>query len=263
MTSSRLPTYALQFDLTGRVVVITGAARGLGQHFAYACSAAGAQVVVADKLLTEARATAAEIVENGGLAQAAEVDISCEKSVAELACWCADKFSNRIHGLVNNAALATGIGGKRYDQIEPDQWDLVMKINVKGPWLMVRAFENLLSESGSGRIVNIASDTALWGAPWIMHYVSSKGAVLAMTRALSRELGDSNITVNAIAPGLTLVPATEYVSAQRHQEYIDGRAIRRSQMPDDVAGTAVFLLSDAAKFVTGQTLAVNGGFVLN
>jgi NAD(P)-dependent dehydrogenase (short-subunit alcohol dehydrogenase family) len=121
----------------------------------------------------------------------------------------------------------------------------------------------MLRASGAGKVVNIASDTAMWGAPRLLHYVSSKGAVISMTRALARELGPDGIAVNAIAPGLTRVEATEYVPEERHRHYIDGRAMPREQHPGDVIGPVLFLLSDAAGFVTGQLLPVNGGFVFN
>jgi NAD(P)-dependent dehydrogenase (short-subunit alcohol dehydrogenase family) len=144
-----------------------------------------------------------------------------------------------------------------------DTWDRVMTVNVRGTWLATRAALPHLRSSGRGRVINVASDTALWGAPKLLAYVASKGAVIAMTRSMARELGADAITVNAVAPGLTLVEATEYVPADRHQLYLDGRAIHRQQVPADVCGAVTFLLSDAAGFVTGQLLAVNGGFVMH
>ena len=138
-----------------------------------------------------------------------------------------------------------------------------MNINVKGTWLMTQALVPLLKQSVAGKVVNIASDTALWGAPKLMAYVASKGAIISMSRSMSRELGAYNICVNTIAPGLTLCEATEYVPQDRHDLYITGRSIQREQNPEDVSGTAVYLLSDLASFVTGQLIPVNGGFVFN
>jgi len=134
---------------------------------------------------------------------------------------------------------------------------------VRGTWLMTRACCAALAASGRGAVVNLASDTALWGATNLMAYVASKGAVISMTHSLARELGTDNITVNAIAPGLVMVEATQYVPEARHRQYVDQRALQREQLPEDVCGPVVFALSDMARFVTGQLLPVNGGFVFN
>lgn len=164
---------------------------------------------------------------------------------------------------MNNAALATGVGGKTMMEYDIELWDRVMQVNVRGTWLVSQAAVPLLARNPHAKIVNVASDTALWGAPRLMAYVASKGALIAMTRSMARELGPQGICVNAIAPGLTRVEATEYVPAERHQLYEQGRALAGAQHPDDVNGTVLYLLSPLANFVTGQLLPVNGGFVFN
>lgn len=244
--------------LTGRRVLVTGAARGLGEGFARALVAAGAQVVISDVLHERGRALAAEL---GAAAHYVPMDLldpaDIVRGVAEAA-----QALGGLDGLINNAAI-TNSGGKTADQITLDTWDRVMAVNVRGTWLVTNAARSHLAASGSGRIVNLASDTALWGAPRLAAYVASKGAVLALTRTIARELGADGITVNAVAPGLTLVEATEYVPAERHEHYRAGRAIQRPQVPEDVNGAALFLLTRAAGYVTGQVLPVNGGFVMN
>lgn len=250
--------------LANRTVVVTGSGRGLGRAFAAAAADAGAaNIIVADNNPEWGERTAAELANRGKAAIFLPVDLADPASIGEFGREVEKRFGT-VDGLVNNAALATGIGGKTFEEIDIATWDRVMTINVRGTWLMTRALAPLLRKSGrGGRIVNIASDTALWGAPRLLHYVSSKGAVISMTRSLARELGPDRIAVNAIAPGLVRVEATEYVPAERHKLYEDGRAMPRAQYPEDVVGAVIFLLSDSSGFVTGQVLPVNGGFVFN
>lgn len=249
-------------SLAGKRVAITGGARGLGKAFAESAAAAGASVLIADLLEGRGRETAKALNDRGGRAFFVPVDLALPDSVAAFAASASEVLGG-VDGLINCAAIATGIGGRTCEEIDVETWDRVMTVNVRGTWLVTKALLPALRASGNGKIVNVASDTALWGAPRLLHYVASKGAVIAMTRSLARELGNDGIAVNAVAPGLTRVEATERVPVERHRLYVDGRAMNRAQEPEDVVGSVTFLLSDAADFVTGQTLPVNGGFVFN
>jgi NAD(P)-dependent dehydrogenase (short-subunit alcohol dehydrogenase family) len=247
-----------EIRLQGRRVLVTGSARGLGAAFARALVDAGAQVVVSDVLHERGQALAAEL---GAQAHYVPMDLSDAASIRAGVDQAAAAMGG-LDGLINNAAI-TNSGGKTMDQLEADMWDRVMAVNVRGAWQATVAATPHLAASGSGRVVNLASDTALWGAPRLMAYIASKGAVIAMTRGMARELGAQGITVNAIAPGLTLVEATEYVPAERHDYYLKGRAVQRPQVPEDVTAAALFLMTRASGFITGQLLPVNGGFVMN
>jgi NAD(P)-dependent dehydrogenase (short-subunit alcohol dehydrogenase family) len=247
-----------EINLTGRRILITGGARGLGAAFAQAAVGAGARVVITDVLHALGQATATTL---GPLAHYVPMDVADSASVAAGVVQ-AVQWLGGLDGLVNNAAI-TDSGGKPMAEITEETFDRVLAVNVKGPWLVTCAAHAALKASGTGRVVHVASDTALWGAPRLMAYVASKGALISMTHSMARELGADGITVNAIAPGLTLVEATEYVPQARHDYYHAGRAIQRPQLPDDVNAAALFLLSRGAGFITGQVLPVNGGFVMH
>jgi len=246
--------------LGGRRVLVTGGARGLGYAFAQAIAQAGARVVIADVLAGRVQQAACELSGMGLDVTGVSLDLASPESIEA----CIERTVKRLgglDGLVNNASI-TNSGGRSCEELDIETWDQVMQVNVRGTWLMTRAALPALRESGRGAVINLASDTPLWGAPNLLAYVASKGAVIAMTRSLARELGNANITVNAIAPGLVLVEATAYVPEARHRLYTEQRAIQRPQLPDDVSGAVLFALSDLSRFITGQTLPVNGGFVM-
>ncbi|NKG33818.1 SDR family oxidoreductase [Acinetobacter junii] len=248
--------------LQGKKVLVTGAARGLGRDFAQAIAEAGAQVVMADILDDRVQEEAIELQQRGLKVKAVKIDLADAVSIQQ-AVEQAVKYLGGLDGLVNCAALATNVGGKSLMDYDADLWDRVMNINVKGTWLVTKACVPFLKQADAGKVINVASDTALWGAPNLMAYVASKGALVAMTRSMARELGQFNICINTLSPGLTLVEATEYVPQERHDLYVNGRAIQRQQLPQDLNGTALYLLSDLSSFVTGQNIPVNGGFVFN
>lgn len=247
--------------LQNRRILVTGAARGLGFEFARNIVQHGGAVVLADILADQAEAAARSLRDQGHQAHAVALDLNDPASIEQGAALAVQALGG-LDGLVNNAAM-THSGGKNLEQIEPDVWDEVMRINVRGTWLMSRACLPALRNSQQASIVNLASDTPMWGAPNLLAYVASKGAIMSMTRSMARELGSHGITVNAVAPGLTLVEATEYVPRERHDLYENQRALKRAQLPDDVSGAVTFLLSGLSRFVTGQVLAVNGGFVMH
>ena len=246
--------------LAGRTIVITGAARGVGRAIAEACARHGARLILCDVLVELGEETASEIAATGATVRFAPVDLADPASITQFATEI-EHTEGAIHGLVNNAAIATKVGGAAFEDIDIGLWDRVMTVNVRGTWLMTRAMSPLFAEQGHGRIVNLASDTALWGPPRLLAYVSSKGAVISMTRALARELGPRGIGVTAVAPGIMRNAATEYVPAARHREYETGRAVPGPQFPEDIVEIVAFLLTPGAIALTGQVLPVNAGFV--
>ncbi|MFD3561624.1 SDR family oxidoreductase [Streptomyces sp. NPDC058686] len=240
-------------------VVVTGAGRGLGLAMARRAAEDGFRVVVAE-LDTERGTHAVEGLRGDGLdAHFVRCDVADPDSVDELADRVRDL--GPLYGLVNNAALANGVGGKEFQDIDVEVWDRLMAVNARSPWLVSKALYPLFGSPG--RIVNVASDAALYGSPRLAHYIASKGAVIALTRAMARELGDKGITVNAVAPGLTECEATETVPEERHELYRSGRAISRPQEPGDLIGLVAFLLGEESRYLTGQVIAVNGGFTMN
>jgi NAD(P)-dependent dehydrogenase (short-subunit alcohol dehydrogenase family) len=246
--------------LSDRTIVVTGAARGVGRAIAVACARHGARLVLADVLEDLGRQVADELAGGGTAVRFVSLDLADPESIERFA-RNVEANEGAIHGLVNNAAIATNVGGAPFESIDIDLWDRVMRVNVRGTWLVTRALSPLFAAGGNGRVVNLASDTALWGPPRLLAYVASKGAIISMTRSLARELGPRGIGIVAIAPGLMRNEATEYVPLERHQTYERGRAVPGPQFPEDIVEIVVFALTPAALALTGQVLPVNAGFV--
>jgi NAD(P)-dependent dehydrogenase (short-subunit alcohol dehydrogenase family) len=245
-------------ELQGKRVIVTGAAGGLGRAFALAFAREGAQVLAADINETGAAETAALIKAAHGTAHAAKVDVTSRASTEALAATALQALGG-IDVLVNNAAIYAGLERKGFEDIDEAVWDRVMAVNVKGPWAMTRAVAPQMRKSGQGAVINVSSATVMSGSPQWLHYVSSKGAVIAMTRALARELGDDRITVNAIAPGFTLTEASLGLIENAADYGVTRGAIKRAAGSDDMVGAALFLASPLATFITGQTIIVDGG----
>jgi NAD(P)-dependent dehydrogenase (short-subunit alcohol dehydrogenase family) len=247
-------------NLAGRSAIVTGGSTGIGNALARRFAAQGANVVLAD--LSNAGTAAAEISANGPRALGVHADISSEEDVAHVVEKTLSHFGG-IDILVNNAAMTAT--PQPFETIDASDWRRMMEVNTLGPYLCSRAVTPYMRNAKRGRIINIVSDSVFSGVPYMLHYVSSKGALIAFTRALARELGKDNITVNAIAPGFTLseriAKQTERVKAFRSANK-DMLAISRDQLPDDLAGAASFLASDDASFITGQTIIVDGGLVM-
>lgn len=245
--------------LKNRTVIVTGAATGIGQAFALGCAAQGANVVVAD--LGPADATMAAIEQAGGQALYMECDVADDASTRAMAAAAVQRFGG-IDGLVNNAAYFREVKLTEFEHIDPAIWDRIFQVNVKGVWNCCKAVMPSMRERKGGAIVNIASVVAVAGQPGYLHYVASKGAVLSMTKGLAKEVGKDGVRVNCIAPGFVITDATKNRPVEWQQSFLKARAISREQRPDDLVGTALYMLSDLAGFVSGQTVVVDGGHIM-
>ena len=248
--------------LEGRVAIVTGAGRGIGAVYARALAEEGASLAVSDIIDT---ASTVEIVKQaGGEAIGVHCDVTDPEQVRAMVAATIEAFG-KVDILVTNAALFADLEFKPFMEIDEDEWDRVMQVNLRGVFTCVKAVVPGMRRNGYGKIVNISSGTVFKGTPMLLHYVSSKGAVVAFTRALAREVGDAGIQVNALAPGLTM---SEEVAAKQQWAAIKDanaatRAIRRDAMPEDLIGAMLFLCSSDSDFVTGQTLVCDGGSVMH
>ena len=249
--------------LKDRVAIVTGSARGLGRIYALRLANEGAKVVVADIL--DGKETVDMISRQGGQAFYVKTDVTSEESTQEMARKVIERFG-RIDILVNNAALFADLVKKPFWKIPAKEWDMVMAVNLKGPFLCAKAVYPQMKKQGKGKIINVSSGTFYKGLPLFLHYVVSKGGNVALTRSMAREAGDAGICVNTIAPGYV---ETDYLK-DRPQDptevtkaIIASRCFKRAETPEDLTGTIVFLSSEDSDFVTGQTIIVDGGSALN
>ena len=249
--------------LDGKVAVVTGGGRGLGRAYCEALAREGAAVVAGD--IRDTAGTVAAVEAAGGRIAGAALDVADMASCQALADLAVDRFG-RIDVLVNNAALYGDIRGGRFDALSPEQWDRVMTVNVKGVWQCCKAAVPALREAGGGSIVNIASLAATYGMAYAVDYATSKAAVIGRTRSLAPELGRDWIRVNAVAPSAVATEGTDEFMGDKKDRMLDAiaqaQSLKRTLTVDDLVGTVVYLAFDASRFVTGQTLMVDGGTVI-
>jgi 3-oxoacyl-[acyl-carrier protein] reductase len=247
--------------LQDRVIIVTGGAHGIGRAYCEGFAREGAKVVVADLDQGSGDELVRMLSKEGHDALAVRADVAEPADTEQMARATLDRFG-RIDGLINNAALFQRPAMSRvpFEKIPVDEWDRLMAVNLRGVFLCCRAVVPAMKQQRYGKIVNISSGTVFYGAPNAAHYVTSKAGVIGLTRSLARELGESRITVNAIAPGLTI--SMDEVDAARdtqNQQRLQARSIKRTELPQDIVGAAVFLCTAESDFITGQTLVVDGG----
>ena len=245
--------------LQNKTIIVTGASTGIGQAFSVACASYGAKIIVAD--MDSGEETVEIIKSKGGEAKFVEVDVANEKST-DLMAKAAYNWTGRVDGLINNAAYFREVKLTPFEEIDVAVWDKIFDVNVKGIWQCSKAVIPYMRSNNGGSIINISSVVAVAGQPGYLHYVATKGAVLAMTKGLAKECGKDLVRVNTIAPGFVITDATKNRPIEWQQTFLKARAISREQRPEDLVGTAVYLLSDLSSFVSGQTHVVDGGHIM-
>jgi 3-oxoacyl-[acyl-carrier protein] reductase len=244
--------------LEDKVAIVTGGASGLGKTFCLALAQEGAKLVVADIKEKEAGQTVKGIEAKGGQAISIKTDVTSEAATLAMAEETIKQFG-RIDILVNNAALVLGITRKPFTEIPLDEWDKLMTVNLKGPFLCSRAVFPQMKKQGKGKIINLTSETALTGSRHMVHYVTSKGGIISFTKSLAVELGQYGIRVNAIGPGFTDSAASRSIIDDIKNYDVSLTPLGRLEVPEDLVGALIFLASDESDFITGQTLVVDGG----
>jgi NAD(P)-dependent dehydrogenase (short-subunit alcohol dehydrogenase family) len=249
--------------LKGKVAIVTGGARALGRAYSLRLAQEGAKIAIAD--IIDGKETVEAVQKQGGEALYVKTDVTSEESTKEMAGKTIERFG-RIDILVNNAALFADLVKKPFWEIPAAEWDKVMAVNLKGPFLCSKAVYPQMKKQGKGKIINVSSGTFYKGLPHFLHYVVSKGGNVALTRSLAREAGDVGICVNTIAPGYI---ETEYFKEHPQdppeviKAIVASRCLKRAGTPTDLTGTIVFLSSDDSDFITGQTIIVDGGSALS
>ena len=254
---------AAVIDIRSKVVIITGAARGIGQQFARSLAAAGASVVAAD--INDCSTTLDFITAEGASGIDVRLDVREVDSALDMVAAASRGFG-RVDALINNAALYGALRGDRFDAITEADWDAAMAVNVKGIWNCCKAAVPAMRNAGGGSIINLTSLAATYGMPFALHYTTSKAAVIGLTRGLARELGRDWIRVNALAPSAVLTDGTREFFGDKVDRALEviktGQSIQRNLTPPDLVGAVTWLVSDTSCFVTGQTIAIDGGTVM-